>query len=98
LLHLVVAAAESVEEEYRVVKGELEAYSHDLADRPRLIVLSKCDLVSETERYERCTRLEAVTGAVVTPIAAVTGDGLATLKSRVWAALARLGAQAREPQ
>jgi len=95
LLHLVVAAAESVEEEYRVVREELKAYGHNLADRPRLIVLSKCDLLSETERCERCARLEAVTGAVVIPIAAVTGDGLTILKSRVWEALARLGAHSR---
>ncbi|QEY33550.1 GTPase ObgE [Synechococcus sp. RSCCF101] len=88
LLHLVDASAESVEQDHRVVLQELEAYGHGLAERPRLLVLSKCDLIDEEECRRRCDLLSAASGRAVLPIAAVTGQGLQALTASVWEALA----------
>ena len=43
LLHLVDATAEDVAADWRTIDAELDAYGHGLADKPRILALSKCD-------------------------------------------------------
>ncbi len=69
---------------YRTVRGELEAYSADLASKPELIVLSKCDL---TGWEEALNSLAPNPDSQVYPISAVTGLGLDRLVKRVAALL-----------
>src|SRR6476659_1401942 len=45
LLHLVDAAGDDPAEAWRVVRGELDAYGADLADKPEIVALSRADLV-----------------------------------------------------
>ncbi len=76
LLHLV--AARSGPETppgsaWRTVRRELELYDAELARRPEVVVLSKCDLPGwEEDRVE----LERACGRRVYPVSAVTGLGL----------------------
>nr|WP_313011867.1 GTPase ObgE [Brucella intermedia] len=44
LLHLVSAQEEDVAKAYRVIRGELEAYEHGLADKPEIVALSQVAL------------------------------------------------------
>ena len=46
LLHLVDASSAAVLEDVQVVERELQAYGHGLAQRPRLLVLNKIELLS----------------------------------------------------
>ena len=43
LLHLVDATSEHAGKDYRIVRAELEAYGHGLAEKPEIVALSKCD-------------------------------------------------------
>ncbi len=92
LLHLVdphpVDESDPVEN-WKTIRGELEAYGRGLADRPELIVLTKADLdPPEGPPNPALSRLSAVADRQVYPISAVTGQGLAALLEAVAEALA----------
>lgn len=44
-------------EAVRIIERELEAYSHDLSDKPRWLVLNKTDLLLEDEANEVCEQI-----------------------------------------
>jgi GTP-binding protein len=71
---------------YRSIRRELELYNPDLAAKPELVVLSKCEL-TDSESIRK--KLAAETGAEVVAISAVTGQGLARLVHDVAAMLQR---------
>ena len=62
LLHLVEASCEHAGEAYKIVRGELEAYGHGLAEKTEIVALSKTDIVEpdvlkqQTERLKRAMR------------------------------------------
>ncbi len=91
LLHLIDASAESVVEDYRVVTDELGAYGHGLAERPRLLVLTKIELLSETDLNSAREAVEQAAGEPVLAISAVSGLNLKELLGTVWQ---QLGIQA----
>lgn len=61
---------------FRTVLKELEAYSEDLAQRPAVIALSKCDLVSTEEASGICEVLRSATSLDCFPLSAATGAGV----------------------
>jgi GTP-binding protein len=79
LLHLVDVsdgATEEPEQALRVIEGELETYSAELAARPRLVVASKC----EGEAAEqRASDLQAAIGHPVERLSSHTGAGTEAL-------------------
>jgi len=88
LLHLVEACSEDVAADLAVVETELEAYGHGLALRPRLLVLSKAELLDEAD-LQGCLeplRQAAQRLGAEPPLAisAVTGRGLEALRAAVW--------------
>ena len=91
LLQLIDASAGSVVEDYRVVNQELNDYGHGLAGRPRLVVLTKIELVSADELERARVAIEAEAGGPVLAISAVAGLNLQQLLGTVWQ---RLGIQA----
>jgi GTP-binding protein len=62
LLHLVDATGENPAAAYRIVRRELEAYGHGLADKPEIVALSKADAVSAEALDEASAAFEAETG------------------------------------
>ncbi|MBD8878461.1 GTPase ObgE [Roseibium polysiphoniae] len=63
LLHLVDGSSvEDPGEAYRVVRGELEAYGHGLAEKPEIVALSKCDALTDELIEEQSASLEAACG------------------------------------
>jgi hypothetical protein len=92
LLHLVDGSNEDVVADLQVVEAELKAYGHGLEERPRLVVLTKAELLNSEEIAER---LEALTAhgrsAAALPslgaplaISAATRSGLDALLAQVW--------------
>jgi GTPase len=80
LCHLVDASASGdAEGDVAVVEKELAAFSADVASRPRAIVASKCDAVSESARLESIRGAAARRGLPFFGISAATGAGLAEL-------------------
>ncbi|GIW96887.1 MAG: GTPase Obg [Pirellulaceae bacterium] len=65
---------------YRTIRKELEAYSAELATRPEIVVVTKCEL---PDAASVCNALQELVDQEVLPISAVTGDGLNRLIYRI---------------
>ena len=90
LLHLVDASAPDPAADLRVVEAELRAYGHGLDEKPRLVVLTKAELLAEDQRQQAVEALMASPAEAQRPlvISAVTGEGLEALLRAVWQSLA----------
>ena len=69
---------------YRTVRDELASYSPELAEKPEIVALSKCDLPGWEAALNS---LAQESDAEVTPFSAVSGEGLDVLIKRVAHAL-----------
>ncbi|MDF2117960.1 GTPase ObgE [Roseiarcaceae bacterium H3SJ34-1] len=58
LLHLVDAGCEHAGKAYKVVRGELEAYGHDLDSKVEIVALSKADTVDAATLKQQMERLK----------------------------------------
>jgi len=76
LLHLVSAREDDVAKAYHIIRGELKAYGHGLVDKPEIVALSQCDIVSDEKRREKIAALKKASGAKVLALSAVTHQGL----------------------
>ncbi|MFV9927988.1 MAG: GTPase ObgE [Candidatus Midichloria sp.] len=76
LLHLIDIAEEDSESRYQIIRSELKQYSHELAVKPELIVLSKNDLMREEEQHEKINTFFKRTGLKPMVFSAVTGVGI----------------------
>jgi len=70
LLHLVDATAEDVVDSYRTVRAEIEQYDEELAEKPELVALNKCDALSDAEIKKKKKALEKASGGPVHTISA----------------------------
>ena len=96
LLHLVDAAGEDPVEAWRVVRGELDAYGADLADKPEVVALSRSDLVDAKQLAKVQKALEKASGAKAIPISAPTGEGIETLLDAIVGTLGSVDAHQAE--
>jgi GTPase len=67
LLHLVEGTSEHAGQAYKLVRRELEAYGHGLAEKPEVVALSKVDALDAAALDEQMARLKRA--AKRTPIA-----------------------------
>ncbi len=89
LLHVVDAApidGHDPAEDVAVVERELAAHDVILLDRPRWLVVSKLDALSETEREPRIRAIVEAAGwtGPVFGISAASGMGIDALKQAIW--------------
>ena len=84
LVHIVAhdptEGAPPVDKAYRTVRDELASYSPELAEKPEIVALSKCDLPGWEAALNS---LAQESDAEVTPFSAVSGEGLDVLIKRV---------------
>ncbi|MCF6320316.1 MAG: GTPase ObgE [Rhizobiaceae bacterium] len=78
LLHLVSATEEDVALAYRTVRNEVEAYGNDLAGKPELVALSKCDTLQADARSELVAILLKESGKPVIELSSVSREGVDT--------------------
>ncbi|MDA8587153.1 GTPase ObgE [Rhodobacteraceae bacterium] len=64
LLHLVDGTSDDVAADWTTIIGELNAYGGALADKTRITALNKVDALTDEERQEKQSELEAVAGPV----------------------------------
>jgi GTP-binding protein len=84
LVHLVAGdVEEDPVERVRVIERELEAYDPELAERPRITILSKVDVLEPEAEAAMLARLREA-GIEAEPLSAVSGKGLRSLLERVW--------------
>lgn len=82
LLFMVPADADDIKAQYDILVGELERFNPQLADKPRVLAISKSDMLDE----ELMNEIEGTLpeGVPHIFISAVTGLGLTQLKDMLW--------------
>ncbi|MBK0397864.1 GTPase ObgE [Limibaculum sp. M0105] len=76
LLHLIDATSSDVLGDYRTVVAELEAYGGGLSDKPRIVVLNKCDALTEQEAEDLTILLREEGVPVKLAISGAAGQGV----------------------
>lgn len=87
LLFVIPVDAEDAGAQYRTLLAELAAFSRELLEKPRVVALSKTDLLPpdlEAEFLEDARR-GLPEGVPVVPVSAVAQRGLGRLKETLWA-------------
>ena len=82
LLFMVPADADDIKKEYEILASELEKFNPQLADKPRVLAISKSDMLDDELRAEMEGHLPE--GIPHVFISAVTGQGITELKDILW--------------
>ncbi|HEY7574894.1 MAG TPA: GTPase ObgE [Thermoanaerobaculia bacterium] len=99
LCHLVDASpAGDAERDVSIVESELAAFSAEVAARPRVLVASKCDAVSDPDRVVGVRRAAERRGLPFFEISAVTHRGLKELVGHLFEAVGHVEAAAAAPR
>lgn len=86
LLFMIPCDSNDIRHDYGVLLHELEMYNPELLDKPRLLAITKCDLVdNEMIELIRPSLPEDIEGVF---ISAVSGMGIDRLKDQLWRLLA----------
>jgi GTP-binding protein len=76
LLHLVDGTSSTIARDYETVVAELEAYGHGLADKPRLVALSKIDALTPQAVGAKLAALRRAGVDEPFALSAATGEGV----------------------
>lgn len=85
LLFMVPADAEDYKKEYEILLNELVAYNPELADKDRILAITKSDMLDEEMQSEIEAQLPSDIPHLF--ISSVTGMNIMALKDQIWAAL-----------
>ncbi len=85
LLHLVDGTSSTITKDYRTIIGELEAYSPELAAKPRITVLNKIDALDPKTLSGRKRSLEKACGQPVMLMSGVSKKGVTDVLRALWA-------------
>jgi len=77
LLHVVDGTTDDAAAAYKIVRAELAAYGHGLADKPEIVVLSKADALSAEASKRQLARLKRAAKRSPLLVSAVSGQGVA---------------------
>ena len=83
-VHMIDGTQEHPEHAFQLIRRELEHYGAGLEEKPEILVLNKVDAMGDEERQDKIKALETLAGQPVITISAVTGEGLDTLKKRLF--------------
>jgi len=89
LLHLIDGTAEDVVESWRVVRGELAAYGHGLAEKAEIVALNKIDALDEDAIADKRKALKAACGHDVMTLSGVSGKGVEAVLHAIFAEVRR---------
>lgn len=74
-LHLIDGTQEKITKAYQTIRHELEEYSPELAAKPELVVLNKCDALDTDQIRRKKAALEKASGQTVMTVSGATGKG-----------------------
>ena len=86
LLFLIPADAKDIKKEYKILLNELKKFNPELLDKPRLLAISKSDLLDDELKSEMKAELPKVKSVF---ISSITGEGITKLKDLIWSELNR---------
>jgi GTP-binding protein len=76
LLHLIDGTQEKVADAYRTVRAELELYDPELLEKPEIVALNKCDLLSPEEIKKKKAALKRACKSEVHSISGAAREGI----------------------
>ena len=82
LLFVIAADTPDICQTYSTLVKELQVHNPKLLDKPRLLIISKMDLIAEKARKEIVNTLPGEIGHAF--ISAITGQGIDLLKDKIW--------------
>ena len=94
-LHLIDGTQEQITRAYRTIRHELQEYSPDLAAKPELLVLNKCDALTPDQIRRKKAALEKASGQTVMNISGATGQGVQEVLRELHVAIKRARATDR---
>ena len=97
LLHLVDGTAADAGKAYKVVRDELEAYAHGLADKPEIVALNKTDAMTADEIQRQAARLKRAAKTTPLIVSAATGAGVQQALRALIEVIARASGSAEAP-
>ena len=83
LLHLVDATGDNPVDNYRIVRGELDAYGAGLIDKPEVIALNKIDALDPADVKKLATKLKRASKADIMLLSGAAGTGLDAVLDRL---------------
>jgi GTP-binding protein len=86
LLFLIPADSNDIRKEYDILLHELKEYNPELLDKPRLLAVSKSDLLDAELKSEMKLEMPKVKSVF---ISSITGEGIIKLKDMIWIELNR---------
>ncbi|MBN9308391.1 MAG: GTPase ObgE [Devosia sp.] len=96
LVHLIDGTQEDVKAAYKTIRGELEAYSPELVEKPEIVVLNKIDSIEADAVKEKVKVLKRASKAEVFTCSGVTGEGVDKVLYRIVAQIDADKAEAAE--
>ncbi|NWJ49798.1 MAG: GTPase ObgE [Bacteroidetes bacterium] len=81
LLFMVPVDAEDIKKDYNILLNELKMYNPELLDKPRLLAITKCDLVEEDVLKKLARKLPKIPHIF---ISAHTNKNILKLKDLIW--------------
>ena len=81
LLFLIPADSDDIVKEYDVLLNELKLYNPELLDKPRLLAISKCDMLDDELKAEIAKNLPPIETIFISSVAQI---GLVELKDKLW--------------
>lgn len=75
-LHLIDATSENVIKNYKAIRKELDLYNEILKNKPEVVVLNKCDALSEKEINKKQSELEKEIGKKIYVMSAIAKKGI----------------------
>ncbi len=98
ILHLIDCMNEDPIADLETIAAELTAFDPALAERPRIVVVTKTDLAPDPDELEPLRQKLKASGLEVLVISAVSGSGLEDLVARVSALLADVADAPKEEE
>jgi GTP-binding protein len=82
LLFMVPADADNIKKQYEILVNELEMYNEELLDKPRLLAITKCDLIDD--ELKKLMKADLPKKIPYVFISSVVQIGLSELKDKLW--------------
>jgi GTP-binding protein len=79
ILHLIDGTGDSIAKTYKIIRAELIAYGHGLAEKTEIVALNKVDAIPEKDIAKKRAALEKACGHKVHLISGVSGEGINTV-------------------
>ena len=79
ILHLIDGTGDNIAKTYKIIRAELVAYGHGLAEKNEIVALNKVDAIPASELAKKRAALEKACGHKVHVISGVSGEGINTV-------------------